>query len=71
MVLVDDRRYFPPYDAVIVSNQQSRAAHSGLAEALAALEGRLDAKTMRRLNHAVDGEHRDPADVAREYLTSH
>lgn len=70
VVLADDRRYFPPYDAVIVSNRQSRAEHPGLAQALAALEGRLDAKTMRRLNHAVDGEHRDPADVAREYLTS-
>jgi glycine betaine/choline ABC-type transport system substrate-binding protein len=69
-VLTDDRRYFPPYDAVIVSNQGSLAAHSGLAEALAALEGRLDAATMRRLNHAVDGQHRSPADVAREFLGS-
>jgi glycine betaine/choline ABC-type transport system substrate-binding protein len=70
VVLADDRRYFPPYDAVIVSNRQSLEAHPGLSEALAALEGRLDAATMRRLNYAVDGEHRSPAEVARELLAS-
>lgn len=69
-VLADDRRYFPPYDAVIVSNEESLAAHPGLREALSALEGRLDARTMRRLNHAVDGLHGAPADVARQFLDS-
>jgi osmoprotectant transport system permease protein len=69
-VLADDRRYFPPYDAVLVSNQDSLGAHPGLAEALAALEGRIDASAMRRLNHAVDGLHRSPAEVARTFLAS-
>ena len=32
------------------------------------LAGRIDADTMRQLNNAVDGEHRAPADVAREFL---
>jgi glycine betaine/choline ABC-type transport system substrate-binding protein len=67
-VLEDDRRYFPPYDAVVVSHAASLDDRPGLREALAALAGRLDAATMRRLNHAVDGEHRAPADVAREWL---
>jgi glycine betaine/choline ABC-type transport system substrate-binding protein len=70
VVLADDRRYFPPYDAAIVSSRAGFEAHPGLSEALAALEGRLDAATMRRLNYAVDGEHRSPAEVARELLAS-
>jgi osmoprotectant transport system permease protein len=68
VVLEDDRRYFPPYDAVVVASAASLDAHPGLREALARLEGRFDAAAMRRMNHAVDGEHRAPAEVAAEFL---
>jgi glycine betaine/choline ABC-type transport system substrate-binding protein len=68
VVLDDDRRYFPPYEAVPVANQDALRAHRGLAEALALLAGRLDAATMRRLNYEVDGRHRAPAEVAREVV---
>jgi glycine betaine/choline ABC-type transport system substrate-binding protein len=34
------------------------------------LAGKIDEATMRRLNHEVDGKHRRPEDVAREFLTS-
>jgi osmoprotectant transport system permease protein len=68
VVLEDDRRYFPPYEVVVVASEASLAADAGLAEALAALEGTIDAATMRRLNQAVDGEHRSPAEVARRFL---
>jgi len=68
VVLKDDRRYFPPYDAVPVVNTASLAAHAGLADALAALAGRIDAAAMRRMNLAVDRDHRAPAEVARAFL---
>jgi osmoprotectant transport system substrate-binding protein/osmoprotectant transport system permease protein len=68
VVLVDDRHYFPPYDAVPILNRGSRDAHPRLEEAIAALAGRIDEDTMRRMNYAVDGEHRAPAEVAREFL---
>ena len=68
VVLEDDRAYFPPYDAVPVMNEASLAAHPGLADAVGRLGGRIGAATMRRLNLAVDGEHRAPAAVAREFL---
>jgi len=70
VVLEDDRRYFPPYDAVTVANAGSLVAHPGLEGALDALAGRLDEATMRRMNHAVDGLHRAPAEVAREFLST-
>lgn len=69
-VLEDDRRYFPPYDAVPVANVASLARHPGLREALDSLAGRIDAASMRRMNHAVDGEHRAPRDVARELVAA-
>lgn len=68
VVLEDDRRYFPPYDAVPVTSDVALGRHAGLREALGALAGRIDAPAMRRMNHAVDSEKRDPADVAREFL---
>jgi glycine betaine/choline ABC-type transport system substrate-binding protein len=70
VVLEDDRLYFPPYDAVPVLNAGSLAAHAGLEGAVAALAGRIDAAAMRRMNYAVDGEHRAPAAVAGEFLRS-
>jgi osmoprotectant transport system substrate-binding protein/osmoprotectant transport system permease protein len=68
VVLEDDRHYFPPYDAVPVVNEASLRFHPGLLEAVETLAGRIDEAAMRRMNYAVDGEHRRPADVAREFL---
>ncbi len=68
VVLEDDRHYFPPYDAVPVMNEAGLARHPGLLAALDSLAGRIDEASMRRLNYAVDGEHRSPSDVAREFL---
>ena len=61
VVLEDDRGYFPPYDAIPVMNRASMERHPELGRALSELAGRLDERTMRRLNLAVDGAHRDPA----------
>ena len=37
-------------------------------DALATLAGRITVADMRRMNHAVDAEHQDPAAVVREFL---
>jgi osmoprotectant transport system substrate-binding protein len=66
-VLGDDRHYFPPYEAAPVVRKEILSRHTGLAAALEQLDGKLPAETMRRLNYAVDGEHRDPADAVREF----
>ena len=69
-MLEDDRRYFPPYDAVpVIERARAWPRHPGPARgARARSAGRIDEAAMRRLNHAVDGEHRAPAEVAREFL---
>jgi glycine betaine/choline ABC-type transport system substrate-binding protein len=70
VVLEDDRAYFPPYDAVPIVNEASLKAHPAIASVLGALAGRVAAAAMRRHNLAVDGGHRAPAAVAREFLHS-
>jgi osmoprotectant transport system permease protein len=66
--LDDDRHYFPPYDAVPVVNAATLLRHPEIRTALDRLAGRVDAQAMRRMNNAVDAEHRDPAVVVREFL---
>jgi len=70
-VLADDRHYFPPYEAVPVIRQQTLKMHPEVGSALAILGGAISDADMRRMNYAVDGQHRDAAEVVREFLREH
>lgn len=70
VALVDDRRYFPPYEAVPLVRDETLRRHPTVEAAMRKLCGRIDADTMRRLNFEIDGKKRDPAEVAREFLRS-
>jgi osmoprotectant transport system substrate-binding protein len=67
-VLDDDRHYFPPYEAVAVVRQQTLQQHPEVAQAIAALGGKISDQEMRQLNYALDGQHRDVKEVAHEFL---
>ena len=67
-VLDDDRHYFPPYEAVPIVRQETITRHPAVRQALADLGGKISEEEMRRMNYAVDGEHRDVKEVAREFL---
>lgn len=69
VVLDDDRRYFPPYDAVVVSRTDLDERCKGATAALESLRGTIDDPTMRRLNYEVDGRKRDVATVVRDFVT--
>jgi len=66
-VLADDRHYFPPYQAVPIVREETLRLHPELRAALSELKNRISEDEMRKLNYAVDGEHRDPAVVIREF----
>jgi osmoprotectant transport system substrate-binding protein len=65
--LEDDRHYFPPYQAVPLVREDALNRWPQIQEALNALAGKVTAEDMRAMNEAIDGEHRDPADVVREF----
>ena len=67
-VLEDDKHYFPPYQAVPIVRSETLKRHPAVREALDQLGGKISDEEMRRLNFAVDGEHRDPTDVVRAFL---
>jgi osmoprotectant transport system permease protein len=68
VMLQDDKRYFPPYDAVPVARAATLLRHPEMRQALEALAGRITIDDMRRMNQAVDADRRDPAAVAGEFL---
>ncbi len=68
--LSDDKRFFPPYEAAPIVRRKLLDAHPSVAQALSALGGKIDAKTMRRLNYAVDADGQPAADVARGFLAT-
>jgi osmoprotectant transport system substrate-binding protein len=70
VALEDDRRYFPPYDAVPIVRQSTLAKFPQLRAALTDLAGKLTAADMRRLNYAVDADQRDVAAVVRDFRAS-
>lgn len=66
--LEDDLHYFPPYDAVPVVRQPALEKHPEVRAVLEQLGGILNVEEMRKLNYAIDGEHRQAKDVVREFL---
>jgi osmoprotectant transport system substrate-binding protein len=66
-VLTDDKHYFPPYDAVPLVREDSIAAHPEIAIATARLAGKISATDMQAMNDLVDGQHRDVAEVVRQF----
>ena len=66
--LADDRRYFPPYEAVYIVRQDSLARVQALGEVLSKLGNAISTDEMRKLNFQVDGRKRDPKEVVREWL---
>jgi glycine betaine/choline ABC-type transport system substrate-binding protein len=67
-VLEDDRRYFPPYDAVPVMHAATLLRHPEVGVAIGRLSGRETAAALRQMNYAVDAQRQDPAAVVRAFL---
>lgn len=68
ITLIDDRHFFPPYEAAaLVSNRLADQAPAAIA-ALTLLSGRLDEATMRQLNRRVEVNGEDVSKVARDEL---
>ena len=67
-VLADDRHYFPPYEAVPVIREEVLKEHPEVGRALDDLYDTISDAEMQQMNYAVDGQHRDPKDVVREFL---
>ncbi|MDX2243068.1 MAG: glycine betaine ABC transporter substrate-binding protein [Leptolyngbyaceae cyanobacterium bins.302] len=68
VVLRDDKRYFPPYEAVPIVRKALLEKHPKLRAAIAELAGIITADEMQQLNYQVEGELQDVKEVVREFL---
>jgi osmoprotectant transport system substrate-binding protein len=71
VALDDNRHYFPPYEAVPLVREDSLQRWPQIAIALNRLAGKITADDMRAMNLAVDAQHRDPAQVVRDFRLHH
>jgi osmoprotectant transport system permease protein len=63
--LEDDRRYFPPYQAVFIARED---AADTLKAVFVRLNDAISTAEMRRMNYEVDGNKHSPKDVAGEWI---
>ena len=69
VVLDDDQRFFPPYQAAAVIGRRLALERPDAVAALTLLSGRLDEITMRKANRRIEVERQDVREVARGLLS--
>lgn len=69
VLLKDDLGLWPPYQVAPVVRQDVLAENPKVGEVLNSLAPLLTDEVMQRLNYEVSGNQREPADVAKEFLT--
>jgi osmoprotectant transport system substrate-binding protein len=70
VILRDDRHLWPPYNVAPVARQAVLEAQPRIARALDAVSSAITDRAAQKMNAAVESGHRDPADVAAEFLAS-
>ncbi len=68
VVLKDDKNFFPVYQLAPVVRQEVLDKNPKIKDALNKLAPKLTDETMQRLNNEVDGNKKEPADVAKQFL---
>ena len=64
----DDIEYFPPYEAVAVTREDSFQKFPELREVMETLEGEISTEDMTEMNYKVDIEGKTPKETAVEFL---
>ncbi len=68
VTLVDDKSFFPPYDAAAIVSPRVASSRPGVIAVLAELSGRLRETDVRQWNKRIEVERAEIADVARAAL---
>ncbi len=69
VLLEDDKKLFPPYQVAPVVRQEVLDANPNIREILNAIAPKLTNSNMQTLNFQVTGQKKEPATVAKEFLT--
>lgn len=70
VILEDDKKYFPPYEAVPIFNQKTLQKYPQLRNAIDELLGTISAQEMQQLNYKIDNQEASVREVVQEFLNS-
>ena len=70
VVLRDDKRFFPPYEAAAVVSARLQRENPGAIAALSELSGRIDVASMRKLNARLEVNQEPVEKIARSELST-
>lgn len=70
VILEDDKKYFPPYQAVPVFNQATLKKYPELQPVIAKLAGMISTQDIQKMNYQVDNQSLPVAQVVRAWLKS-
>ncbi|MBD2665806.1 substrate-binding region protein of ABC-type glycine betaine transport system [Richelia sinica FACHB-800] len=70
VILADDKKYFPPYQAVPVFNQEILQKYPELTKTINQLIGKISTKEIQQTNYQVDNQSRPVEEVVRNWLQS-
>jgi len=68
VALEDDKSFFPPYDAAPVVRSELLERTPGIGDVLNQLAGKITTEAISAMCNEVDGESKEPKQVAREWL---
>ncbi|AFY35792.1 glycine betaine ABC transporter substrate-binding protein [Calothrix sp. PCC 7507] len=71
VILEDDKKYFPPYQAVPIFNQATLQKYPELREAINQLAGSISTEEMQKMNYQVDNQSRPVEQVVSDWIKSH
>ena len=71
VVVEDDLRFFPPYDASPLVTEELIKEKPYVDRAMKKLEGKISTEQMQKLNYEADNNLKEPAVVAEEFLKKH
>ena len=70
VILADDKKYFPPYQAVPIFNQATLTKYPELVAVINQLAGAISTQDIQNMNYLVDNRSRSVAIVVKEWLKS-
>jgi osmoprotectant transport system permease protein len=68
VILEDDKKYFPPYEAVPIFNQATLQKYPELGTAINQLSGLISSEEMQKMNYQVDNQSRPVEQVVRDWI---
>ena len=71
VILEDDKKYFPPYEAVPVFNQRTLEKYPSLRDTINKLSRSISAEEMQQMNYEVDKQFLRVEQVVQNFLNSH